>query len=152
MDPKTIWQFRPTCGRLWPSLDCASLGHRRGRDHPRAAATLRIISSAEIVKENGGLTNERDKCGHYCKCQVAAPIVPLSVHLPISPILDDTNIVGIAASAIQFIVFALPIEKIDKTKLGVFCWSGPERRALGDRMRLSAGRFCSRLGKLLAGV
>jgi hypothetical protein len=67
---------------LWPRLDCASLEHRSGRDHPRAAATLRIISSAEIVKENGSLTHERDKCGHYCKCQVAAPIVPLSVHLP----------------------------------------------------------------------
>jgi hypothetical protein len=60
--------------------------------------------------------------------------------------------VGIAASAIQFIVFAFPIERIDKTNLGVFCWFGPERRAPGDRMRLSAARFCFRLGKLLAGV
>lgn len=77
----------PARGRLWPSLDCASLGHRRGRDHPRAASTLRITSGA-----------------------VAAPIVPLSVHLPVSPILDDTNKVGIANSAIQFIVLALPIE------------------------------------------
>jgi hypothetical protein len=115
VDPNAIWDFRPTCGRLWPSLDCASLGHRHGRDHPRAAATLRIISGAEIVKENDSLTHERDKCGHDCKCQVAAPIVPLSVHLPISPILDDTNNVGIAASAIQLIVFAVPIEKIDQT-------------------------------------
>ena len=81
----------PAWGRLWPSLDCASLGHRRGRDHPRTAFTLRITSGAEIVKEDDSLTHQRDKCGHNCKCQVAAPIVPLSVHMPISPILEPST-------------------------------------------------------------
>ena len=47
----------PAWGRLWPSLDCASLGHRRGRDHPRAAFTLRLTSGAEIVKEDDSLTH-----------------------------------------------------------------------------------------------
>jgi len=126
-------EFRPTCSRLWPSLDCASLGHRRGRNHPRAVASLRIISGAEIVKEDDSLTHERDKCGHNCKCQVAAPIVPLSVHLLISPIPDDTNNVGIDDSAIQFIVFTIAIEKIDQMDLWLV-WTrtqspNPQRRS-----------------------
>ena len=72
--------------RLWRNLDRAGPGHRRGRDHRRAAATLRIVARAEIVKEDNSLTHDRDKCGHYHGHQVAAPVFSLSVHLPVSPI------------------------------------------------------------------
>jgi hypothetical protein len=77
---------RPTGGRLWQNLNCASPGQRRGRDHPRADAILRIISRAEIVEEDDSLTHDRDKCGHYRGRQVTAPVVSLSLHLPVSPI------------------------------------------------------------------
>jgi hypothetical protein len=32
------------------------------------------------------LTHDCDKCGHYRECQVTAPVVSLSLHLPASPI------------------------------------------------------------------
>jgi hypothetical protein len=91
VDPNATQDSRPICNWPWPRLDCASLGHRRGRDHPRAAATRRIVSAAEIVKEDAGLTCEGDKCGRNYHCQVAAPIVSLSIHLTISQILNDTK-------------------------------------------------------------
>jgi len=77
---------RPTGGRLWQNLDCASPGQRRGRDHPRADAILRIIARAEIVKEDDSLTRDYDQCGHYHGDQVAAPVFSLNFHLPVSPI------------------------------------------------------------------
>jgi len=72
------------------------------------------------------LTHKSDKYGRNCKCQFAVPIVPLNIHLPISPILDDTtnNNVGIATSAIQFIVFAVSIEKIDQSRMAAMDTSG----------------------------
>jgi hypothetical protein len=78
------------------------------------------------------LTHKRDKYGRNCKYQFV-PIVPLNVHLPVSPILDDTannnnnnnnNNVGIATSAIQFIVFAVSIEKIDQSRMAAMDPSG----------------------------
>jgi hypothetical protein len=121
-------RFRPTFSRPCPRLDCACLGHRRGRNHPGATAALRTISGTEIVEEDASLTYKSDKYGRNCKCQFAVPIVPLSIHLVISPILDDTNNtnnVGIAASTIQFIVFSVSIETIDQSSYwrNKFCFA-----------------------------
>jgi hypothetical protein len=77
---------RPTGSPLWQNLDRAGPGHRRGRDHPRADAILRIIARAEIVEENDSLTHDCDTCGHYRGCQVITLVVFLNLHLPVSPI------------------------------------------------------------------
>jgi hypothetical protein len=71
-------------GRLRGNLDGAGPRHRRGRDH--IGATLRVVTSAEVIKENSSLTHDCDNCGYDYGYQVAAPVFCLSVHLPVQPI------------------------------------------------------------------
>ena len=70
-------RYRPTDGRLRRNLDRAGPGHCRGR--PRAAAALRIVARAEVVKEDTSRAHDCDNYGCYHGYRFAA-------HLLVSPI------------------------------------------------------------------
>jgi hypothetical protein len=68
----------PAGGRLRRDFDCADPRHRRGRDHPRASAILRIVARAQIV-DNTSRTHDCDDYRYNHGYQASASVVCLSV-------------------------------------------------------------------------
>jgi hypothetical protein len=68
------------------SLDRASSGYRRGRDHPRRGRILRGITWAEDVKENSYCTRDGDNCDYERWALVAVLVLALDAHFLSDPI------------------------------------------------------------------